>query len=230
MNKKGIAIDGPAGAGKSTIVKLVAEKLGINYVDSGSLYRTIAYCLKQNDIDINDALEMTNEELLEILNAMEIVPQFEDRKQINYLNDEKVEDNLLRTEDISINASTISTNGLVRDKVTNICRDIAKRYNVIMEGRDTTTVIMTDALLKVYLDADVWERANRRIGQLKEKGLKAPSLDEMIEDIKKRDNQDMNRDIAPLKIAEDAMVLDSSNLTIEEVVNIIIDEYNERIK
>ena len=180
MNKKGIAIDGPAGAGKSTIVKLVAEKLGINYVDSGSLYRTIAYCLKQNDIDINDALEMTNEELLEILNAMEIVPQFEDGKQINYLNDEKVEDNLLRTEDMSINASTISTNGLVRDKVTNICRDIAKRYNVIMEGRDTTTVIMTDALLKVYLDADVLERANRRIGQLKEKGLKAPSLDEMI--------------------------------------------------
>ena len=230
MNKKGIAIDGPAGAGKSTIVKLVAEKLGINYVDSGSLYRTIAYCLKQNDIDINDALEMTNEELLEILNAMEIVPQFEDGKQINYLNDEKVEDNLLRTEDMSINASTISTNGLVRDKVTNICRDIAKRYNVIMEGRDTTTVIMTDALLKVYLDADVLERANRRIGQLKEKGLKAPSLDEMIEDIKKRDNQDMNRDIAPLKIAEDAIVLVSSNLTIEEVVNIIIDEYNERTK
>ncbi|MCQ2749784.1 MAG: (d)CMP kinase [Clostridia bacterium] len=228
MKKRGIAIDGPAGAGKSTIVKIVASKLKINSVDSGSLYRTIAYCLKENGISIEDVLEMPDEELKGTLNAMKIEPKFEESGQVNYLNGDPVEDKLLRTEEISMNASKVSQNGLVREKVTEICQSLAKSEDVVMEGRDIGTVVMPNALLKVYLDADPEERAKRRILQLKEKGQKAPSLDEMIEDIKKRDNQDMTREISPLKKADDAMTLDSTSLTIEEVCKFIVDEYKNR--
>ncbi|MCQ2977393.1 MAG: (d)CMP kinase [archaeon] len=230
MNKKGIAVDGPAGAGKSTIVKIIAKELGINYVDSGSLYRTIAYCMKTNDIDVSDVLEMPEEELKVMLNAMDIKMEFSDGTQTNYLNGEALEDNVLRTEDISMMASKVSQNGEVRNKVTNICQDCAKVNDVIMEGRDITTVVMPNALLKVYLDADVTERAKRRIAQLKEKGQKAPKMEDMIADIEKRDKQDMNRDIAPLKKAEDAMVLDTTSLTIDEVVKFVISEYKNKKK
>lgn len=229
MTKRGIAVDGPAGAGKSTIVKLVAKEIGINYVDSGSLYRTIAYCLKENDIKVDDFIEMPDNEVKELLDAMDIKVRFnEDGTQVNSLNGSDIEDSLLRTEEVSMVASTTSANGFVRDKVTNICKELSASESVIMEGRDITTVVMPNALLKVYLDADVEIRAKRRIAQLKEKGIKAPSLDDMIADVIKRDKQDMNRDIAPLKKADDAMVLDSTALTIDEVVKFIVSEYNDR--
>lgn len=230
MSKKGIAVDGPAGAGKSTIVKLIASDLGINYVDSGSLYRTIAYCIKTNDIDVNDLLEMPDNELKEMLDAMDIRMEWHDGVQTNYLNDEAIEDKLLRTEEISMVASTSSKLGLVREKVTSLCQEASKENEVIMEGRDIGTVIMPNALLKVYLDADPAERARRRIAQLKEKGEKAPSMEDMILDIEKRDKQDMTREISPLKKADDAMVLDSTSLTIDEVVKFVVSEYQDRKK
>lgn len=228
MNKMGIAVDGPAGAGKSTVVKLIAKELGINYVDSGSIYRTIAYCLKQNDIDVDVFLEMTDAELKETLDAMDIKLEFKDGIQTNYLNGEAIEDSLLRSEDVSMVASKSSANGFVREKVTKLCQDTCKEVEVIMEGRDIGSVVMPEALLKVYLDASVEERANRRIKQLKEKKQKVGTIEEVMADIEKRDKQDMTREIAPLKKVEDAMVLDSTALTIEEVVKFIVDEYKAR--
>ena len=228
MNKRGIAVDGPAGAGKSTVVKIIAKELGINYVDSGSLYRTIAYCLFKNDIDCNDVMEMPDEELKGILDSMNIEVEFSDGVQINHLNGEAIEDKLLRSEETSMVASKTSSLGLVREKVNNIIYKIIKENEVVMEGRDIGTVVMPDALLKVYLDASSEERAKRRILQLKEKGQKAGTLLEVKADIEKRDKQDMTREIAPLKKADDAMVLDSTALTISEVVRFICDEYKER--
>lgn len=230
MTKKGIAVDGPAGAGKSTITKIVAKELGINYVDSGSLYRTIAYCLFKNDIDTDTVMEMTDGELKEMLDAMKIEVEFKDGVQINHLNGEAIEDKLLRSEETSMVASKTSALPLVREKVNSVILNVIKDNEVIMEGRDIGTVVMPNALLKVYLDASVEERAKRRMLEIKAKGEKSPKLDDIKADIEKRDKQDMTRDVAPLKKAEDAMLLDSTSLTIDEVVKFVTDEYLSRKK
>ena len=211
-----IAIDGPAGAGKSTIAKKVAKELkDYIYVDTGAMYRAIAYYLVTNQVNIEN-----DEELTEACNRISIVIQYENDAQQVYLNGENVTP-YLRTEETGNMASKSSAKAPVRAALLDIQRDLAKEYNVVMDGRDIGTNVLPNAELKIYLTASSKERANRRYKELVEKGEPA-DFDKIEADIIERDNRDMNRAIAPLKQAEDAILIDSSNMTIDEVVNSIL--------
>lgn len=211
-----IAIDGPAGAGKSTIAKKVAKELkDYIYVDTGAMYRAIAYYLVTNQVNIEN-----DEELSEACNKISIVIQYENDAQQVYLNGENVTP-YLRTEETGNMASKSSAKAPVRAALLDIQRDLAKEYNVVMDGRDIGTNVLPKAELKIYLTASSKERANRRYKELVEKG-EAPDFDKIESDIIERDNRDMNRAIAPLKQAEDAILIDSSNMSIDEVVERIL--------
>lgn len=213
-----LAIDGPAGAGKSTIAKRVAKELkDYIYVDTGAMYRAIAYYLVTNQIDIED-----DGALKEACNCISIVIKYEDDAQQVYLNGENVTP-YLRTEETGNMASKSSAKAPVRAALLDIQRDLAKEYNVVMDGRDIGTNVLPDAELKIYLTASSKERANRRFKELVDKGEKA-DFDKIEADIIERDNRDMNRAIAPLKQAEDAILIDSSNMSIDEVVDRILKE------
>jgi len=228
MKKKGIAIDGPAGVGKSTIVKLIAKKLNICYVDSGAFYRTIAFCIISNDMNIQDVLEMPEDEIEDLLGLIDIGYDYnyDDHYQIVHLNGKLVKENEIRNEVISNATSLLSTNIHVRNKVTNLCKSIAEDREVIMEGRDIGTSIMVNAKLKIYLDADPLERAKRRSKQLSKAGIATNSLEQILQDIIERDRLDFTRELSPLKKAEDAVVVDTTNLTIDGVVEKIIGIYD----
>lgn len=211
-----IAIDGPAGAGKSTIAKKVAKELkDYIYVDTGAMYRAIAYYLVTNQVNIEN-----DEELTEACNRISIVIQYENDAQQVYLNGENVT-SYLRTEETGNMASKSSAKAPVRAALLDIQRDLAKEYNVVMDGRDIGTNVLPNAELKIYLTASSKERANRRYKELVEKGEPA-DFDKIEADIVERDNRDMNRAIAPLKQAEDAILIDSSNMSIDEVVERIL--------
>lgn len=212
-----IAIDGPAGAGKSTIAKLVAKKLGYIYVDTGAMYRAIAHYLVQNNINIEN-----NAELKSACESINIAIKYEDDVQQVYLNGENVTP-FLRTEETGNMASKSSAKAPVREALLELQRDMAKEYNVVMDGRDIGTNVLPDAEVKIYLTASSKERANRRYNELIEKGEEA-DLDKIEADIIERDERDMNRDIAPLKQADDAVLVDSSFMTIDEVVAAIMSE------
>jgi len=212
-----IAIDGPAGAGKSTIAKLVAKKLGYIYVDTGAMYRAIAHYLVQNNINIEN-----NDELKSACESINIAIKYEDDVQQVYLNGENVTP-FLRTEETGNMASKSSAKAPVREALLELQRDMAKEYNVVMDGRDIGTNVLPDAEVKIYLTASSKERANRRYNELIEKGEEA-DLDKIEADIIERDERDMNRDIAPLKQADDAVLVDSSFMTIDEVVAAIMSE------
>jgi cytidylate kinase len=207
-----IAIDGPAGAGKSTIARLAAKRLGYIYVDTGAMYRTIALYVIRKNVDYN------NEEVLDAaLSDINIEIKYVDGNQQVWLNGEDVS-NSIRREEVGNMASTVAAKKQVRAKLLQLQRDIAEKNDVIMDGRDIGTFVLPNAECKIYLTASVEVRAKRRYDELIAKG-EAPVLEKIEADIEKRDYQDMNREIAPLKQAEDAIYLDSSDMTIQEVVD-----------
>ncbi len=210
-----IAIDGPAGAGKSTIAKAVAKKLDYIYVDTGAMYRAIAHYLVTNHIDIED-----EKALAEACNQVTVEIQYEKGQQQVYLNGENVTP-YLRTEETGNMASKSSAKAPVRAALLDLQRNMAKQYNVVMDGRDIGTNVLPEAEVKIYLTASSKERANRRYKELIEKG-EQPDFDKIEADIIERDKRDMNRAIAPLKQAEDAVLIDSSDMSIDEVVDKIL--------
>lgn len=207
-----VAIDGPAGAGKSTIAKLVAKEKGYIYVDTGAMYRALAIHFLKEGI----APENT-EDVIEACSDAAVSIRYEDGAQQVYLNGENVT-GMLRTEEVGNMASKTSAVPEVREKLLELQRTLAKENDVIMDGRDIGTNILPDADVKIYLTASVETRARRRYDELKEKGEDC-DLDQIAQDIKERDERDMNRETAPLKKAEDAILVDSSYMTIPEVVS-----------
>lgn len=209
-----VAIDGPAGAGKSTIAKLVAKEKGYIYVDTGAMYRALAvYFLNQN---------IRPEDTGRISAACEeakVSISYENGVQQVYLNEENVTQ-LLRTEEVGNMASRTSAIPAVRERLLELQRSLARENDVIMDGRDIGTNILPNADVKIYLTASVETRAKRRYDELREKGQEC-SLDVVAADIAERDERDMTRETAPLKKAEDAILVDSSHMTIEEVVRTI---------
>lgn len=210
-----IAIDGPAGAGKSTIARLAAKELGFVYVDTGAMYRAIALFILDNHTDIND-----EEALKKALDNMSINIVYENGVQHVFLDLVDVSEEI-RSEKVGNMASTSSALAPVRAKLLDLQRDVAAKNDVIMDGRDIGTNILPNAELKIYLTASVDVRAKRRYDELKLKG-ESPDLEEIKKGIEQRDYQDMNRDIAPLKQADDAVYLDTSDMSISEVVDEII--------
>lgn len=211
-----IAIDGPAGAGKSTIAKKVAKTKGFIYVDTGAMYRAMAYYLLTQGIDPENA------EAIEAncVNA-DITICYENEEQVVLLNGENV-NGVIRNEEVGNMASSSSKHPKVRERLTVLQKELAAKNNVVMDGRDIGTCVLPNADVKVYLTASAKVRAKRRYDELSAKGI--PCDIEQIEmDIIKRDEQDMNREIAPLKQAEDAVLVDSSDMTIDEVVQAILD-------
>ncbi len=221
MTTYNIAIDGPAGAGKSTIARKAAKRLGFIYVDTGAMYRAMALYFLRKGIDRNDerAIESACPE-------MEISLQYCDNVQQVLLNGEDVS-GLIRTEEVSSMTSSISVYGPVRQKLLELQRELARTSNVIMDGRDIGTCVLPDAQTKIYLTASSHVRALRRFKELEEKGQMC-NLEEIEQDIIERDYRDMHRDIAPLKQAADALVIDSSQMTIDQVVEAILEAVRQR--
>ncbi len=208
MNNKtiNIAIDGPAGAGKSTIAKMVSKKLGYIYVDTGALYRTIALYITENGIE--------DEDVEKSLPAADVSLKFIGGEQRVFLGDRDVSE-LIRTPLISMAASRTSALPPVRAYLFETQQKIAQENNVIMDGRDIGTVVLPNADVKIFLTASAEERANRRFKELSEKP-DCPSYEEILEDIIQRDYQDMHRETAPLKQADDAVLVDTTHLNLEE--------------
>ena len=209
-----VAIDGPAGAGKSTVAKRVAKELGFIYVDTGAMYRAMAvYFLKQG------LTPADTEKIAEVVTGADVSIAYEEGVQQVFLNGENVT-SLLRTEEVGNMASVSSAIKEVRAQIFDLQRELARTKDVVMDGRDIGTNILPNAETKVYLTASVETRAKRRYLELQEKGV-ACDLAEIARDIEERDTRDMNRDIAPLKQADDAVLVDSSDMNIDEVVEAI---------
>ncbi|WP_026492458.1 (d)CMP kinase [Butyrivibrio sp. XPD2002] len=213
-----IAIDGPAGAGKSTIAKIVSKKLGFIYIDTGAMYRAMAVHMIRNGVSGEDSAEIEKN-----IDSADISIGHENGEQVVYLNGENV-NSQLRTEQVSAMASKTSANAKVRAKLVELQQKMAKTTNVVMDGRDIGTVVLPDSELKVYLTAGTRVRAERRYKELIEKG-ETCNIDEIEEDIKERDHRDMTRENSPLKKADDAVEIDSSYMTIDEVADKIIELY-----
>lgn len=209
-----VAIDGPAGAGKSTIAKLVAKEKGYIYVDTGAMYRGMAIHFLKRGI----APEETKK-IIDACSDAEVTIAYENGVQQVYLNGENVT-SMLRTEEVGNMASKTSPIPEVRAKLLELQRSLAREKDVIMDGRDIGTNILPDADVKIYLTASVETRAKRRYDELVEKGVSC-DFEEIAKDIQERDERDMNRETAPLKQAEDAVLVDSSEMSIEEVVETI---------
>lgn len=215
-----VAIDGPAGAGKGTITKQVAEKLNLINVDTGATFRCVALNMLKENISIDEEEKIKN--LLEKINI-----EMKSNGEI-YLNGENVTKKI-RENDVNNFVSPVSTIQIVRNKLLEIQRKIAEGKDVIMEGRDIGTTVFPNADVKIYLDATPEERAKRRMIQNQEKGIET-SYEEVLENIKDRDKRDSTRKISPLKKAEDAIYIDSSDMTIEEVVDKVITLIKEKYK
>ncbi len=218
-----IAIDGPAGAGKSTIAKALAKELGYHYVDTGAIYRTVAYFLDLLGISPKDV-----DGVERYLDELTVEIEYDETgKQHMIMNGMDVSDEI-RTQDISQKASLVSAHKIVRDMLLDMQRDVAKKHNVIMDGRDIGTVVLPKATVKIFLTASAEERAKRRTAELIAKGQPA-NYEQTLKDIKQRDYQDMNRPIAPLKQAKDAVLVDSSDLDIDGVLAAIKKIVGEKI-
>lgn len=218
-----IAIDGPAGAGKSTIAKKLAKELGFIYVDTGAMYRVMAYYFLEHQISSDDEAA-----LQDACGDIQIQLGYENGVQLVILNGTDISGRI-RTEEVGNMASATSGYPFVRAKLLDLQRDIAKEQNVIMDGRDIGTCVLPQAQLKVYLTASVETRAMRRFKEFQEKGETGYTLEQIKKDIEERDRRDMEREIAPLKQAEDAVLVDSSDMTIEEVVKTIREMAEARI-
>ena len=210
-----IAIDGPAGAGKSTIAKMAAKKLDFIYVDTGAMYRAMALYFLRREIDAKD-----EKKIAEACEHINVTIAYQEGEQQVLLNGENV-NAFIRTEEVSMMTSNTSKYPAVREKLLYLQRELAAANNVIMDGRDIGTCVLPDAELKIYLTASASERAKRRYLEQKERGVES-DLAQIERDIIARDEQDMNRESAPLKQAEDAIYLDTSDMTIEEVVTKIV--------
>jgi cytidylate kinase len=208
-----IAIDGPTGAGKSTIAKLIAGTLGFNYLDTGSLYRAIALAVRNSGVNPEDS----DERLMHVLHRTVI--SYVDGKV--FLHGRDISEDI-RSKEIDYYSSVFSTRKIVRDFLFDIQRNAALTCNIVVEGRDTTTVIFPNAWKKIYLYASLEERAKRRYLQYKKKGMHL-SIEESLRDVMERDRRDSMRDIAPLKRADDAFAIDSSNLSVEQVQEKILE-------
>lgn len=219
---KSIAIDGPAGAGKSTIAKLVAKELGFIYVDTGAMYRAMALYLIRKGIDRDDTAGIEK-----ACDDADISINYEDGKQVVLLFDENVND-LLRTEEVGNMASMSSVNPKVRKKLVDLQQKLASRKDVVMDGRDIGTVVLPDSKCKIFLTASSHVRAKRRYDELAAKGESA-DISKIEADIKERDHRDMTREYSPLKQAKDAVLIDSSNMTVEEVKDAILSEAKKRL-
>ena len=221
MRFMNVAIDGPAGAGKSTIAKACAKELGYIYVDTGAMYRGIALYMVDHKIRPTD-IEAVKQALLDV----NVTLRYEDGKQLLIVNGQDVSDRI-RTPEVSAAASLFSAIPEVRKALLDLQHDIAEKNNVLMDGRDIGTVILPQAQVKIYLDASPEIRGKRRYDELVLKG-ESVVLEYIIEDVKQRDYQDMHRETSPLKKADDAIVVDSSYMTIEEVQNKIVSLVREK--
>lgn len=216
-----IAIDGPAGAGKSTIARRVAKELSFIYVDTGAMYRAMALYLLRREVNRDDTEQIGN-----ICQDADISIEYQNGEQIVLLNGENV-NSYLRTEEVGNMASVSSAVPRVREKLLSLQRKLAKDMSVVMDGRDIGTTILPDADVKIYLTASSLTRAKRRYLELQEKGTVC-NLEEIQKDIEERDQRDMNREISPLRQAEDAVLVDSSDLTIQQVVDRILQIFRSK--
>ena len=225
MNKMSfqIAIDGPAGAGKSTIARKVAKQKGFIYVDTGAMYRAMAYYLLSKKVSPKDA-----QAIEENCQNADITICYEEGEQVVLLNGENV-NGVIRSEAVGNMASASSPNPKVRERLTLLQKELAKTNNVVMDGRDIGTCVLPDADVKIYLTASYKVRARRRFDELSAKGISC-DIEQIEADIIKRDEQDMTRKVAPLKQAEDAVLLDSSHMTVDEVAGAILDLCEKREK
>lgn len=216
-----VAIDGPAGAGKSTIAKATSKKMQFVYIDTGAMFRAVGLAAMRAGIDPND-IDRVNE----MLPSVNIdISHSEDGQQV-FLNGENVSKEI-RMPEVSVAASDISKIPQVRKKLLELQRSIAEKTDVIMDGRDIGTVVLPDAQLKIFLTASVEERAMRRYKELVEKGIEC-DFDEVKRDMEYRDKNDSEREIAPLKPAEDSVIVDTTGKTLSESVKIILDIISER--
>ncbi|MEY8296145.1 MAG: (d)CMP kinase [Emergencia timonensis] len=208
-----IAVDGPSGAGKSTIAKAVAQRLGIDYIDTGAMYRAIGYKMLKKGINVDDL-----EGIQRLLDTTEI-----DFSKGDIILDGQVINDLIRTPEISKQASSCSAVGIVREKLVDLQQKMGRAKSVVMDGRDIGTVVFPDAEYKFFITASPEERAKRRYNELIEKGQKV-NYDQVLADITDRDHNDSTREITPLRKAEDAIEVDTTNMTIEEVIEYICKE------
>ena len=218
-----IAIDGPAGAGKSTIAKKVAKELSFIYVDTGAMYRAMAYYLLSQGIKGDE-----QEAIAEKCQGADISIEYKDGEQIVILNGENV-NGVIRTEEVGNMASVSPANPKVREHLLKLQRTLAASNDVVMDGRDIGTTILPDAEVKIYLTASPETRAKRRALEYEQKGI-ACDINQICQDIVARDLRDMNREISPLKQAEDAVLVDSSEMGIDEVVNAILHVYRQKVQ
>ena len=216
-----VALDGPAGSGKGTVTREVAKKMNLINIDTGAMYRSVTLLMIRQNIKLED-----EEKIKEILDKIDIKFGIENGEQKVYLNGEDVS-LLIRTKEVNEFVSPVSTIKIVRERLADMQREMSKAIDVIMEGRDIGTNVFPNADVKIYLDATPEERAKRRFKQNEEKGIQIP-YEEILESVKNRDYIDSHREIAPLKQAEDAIYIDSTNMSIDEVVEEIISIINKK--
>ena len=212
MRTISIAIDGPAGAGKSTIAKIVAKRININYLDTGAMYRAVALKALEMGLDCKDP-----EQIIPMLSSTNLSVSYERERQLVYVDGKDVTD-LIRSPQVSIAASDIAVIPEVRMKLVEIQRELAQRYSLVVDGRDIGTYVLPNADKKFYLTATIDERARRRWLELIDRGY-TQDINEIKKDLENRDMNDMNRSFAPLRKAEDAILIDTTDKTIEEVVD-----------
>lgn len=212
MKYVSVAVDGPAGSGKSTITKMVAKSLGFNYVDTGAMYRALTYNFLSNGLE-----ELEEEKIKELLSKTNFKVEYVDGVQYVYVNDVEVSDKI-RTAEVSKFTSLFAKSPAVRDFLIDTQRNLANTNNIIMDGRDIASVVLPNADVKIFLTASVEERARRRVLDFERQGIENVDFEKVKEDIKARDWQDENRDIAPLIKVESATLIDTTSLTIDEVV------------
>ena len=216
-----VALDGPAGSGKGTVTREVAKKMNLINIDTGAMYRSVTLLMIRQNVKLED-----EEKIKEILDKIDIKFGIENGEQKVYLNGEDVS-LLIRTKEVNEFVSPVSTIKIVRERLADMQREMSKAIDVIMEGRDIGTNVFPNANVKIYLDATPEERAKRRFKQNEEKGIQIP-YEEILESVKNRDYIDSHREIAPLKQAEDAIYIDSTNMSIDEVVEEIISIINKK--
>lgn len=218
-----IAIDGPVGAGKSCIAALVAKRLGILYLDTGAMYRAVGLYMLRNGVDPHDAINVAKRAPL-----VHVDVRYEEGEQRVLLGGEDVSE-AIRNNEVSMAASAVSAVAVVRHLMVSRQQEIARARSLVMDGRDIGTCVLPEATLKVYLTADAEERARRRCQQLAQKGVDVP-LEQVLSELKARDHADMTRVVSPLRQADDAVLIDSTSLTIEQVVDRILALVDEKIR
>ena len=216
-----IAIDGSSGAGKSTLARRLAAKLGFIYVDTGALYRALALSMLRRNAE-------TEEQIIGSLKELDVTLRYEDGEQHVFANGEDVS-GLIRTPEVTMAASRVSAIPAVRKYLFDLQQDLAKTHSVVMDGRDIGTVVLPNADVKIYLTASAEKRAMRRFLEMQEKHIVGQTYEEVLADVIRRDEQDMNREIAPLKQAEDAVLVDTSDLDLDESEKLLLKVCKEKL-